>query len=130
MLISHKDLSLQCFHSGDIGMDIIVQEYSGLRKNYNLISKPYNIWRGMSERVHYQKNTTLLLDNSKHTWSSEDRQDISLLFHWALLLYNLSLGVSLEGNLENHFHFALLIEAMEICYLFCSGRVIGDHNFI
>lgn len=43
MPISHKDLSLQCFHGGKIGMDIIVQEYSGLRKNYNLISKPYNI---------------------------------------------------------------------------------------
>lgn len=80
MPISHKGLSLQHLHSGEIGMNIIVQEYSGLRKNYILISKPYSICRVWQKEFVIRKNTTLLLDNPKHTWSSEDGQGISLLF--------------------------------------------------
>ena len=39
--------------SGEIGMDLIVQECSGLRKNYNLTSKSYGVWRHVAGRVCY-----------------------------------------------------------------------------
>lgn len=74
--ISHKGLSLQYLHSEEIGMDVIVQKYSGLR----IIMLSLN--RGAGRKTVTRKSTLLLIDNPKHTWSSEDGPGISLLFLW------------------------------------------------
>lgn len=124
MTISHKGLTLQYLHSEEIGMDVIVQEYSGLGIIILLLN------RGMAERFCYQE---------EHTLTHRQSQTHLEFRRWARHFFTVPKGllsypilVSLGGNLESSFHFALLIvEAKEICYLSCPGEgLIEGHDFI
>lgn len=116
MPISHEVLPLQCLLSGEGGLDTIVQGYSELRKNYNLISKPYTICRGVAERVCYQKENNLTHGQSQT--HLEVRRWARHVFTVPFGLLSSPMLVSLGGNLENPFCFSLFIvretEAREI----------------
>ena len=93
-------------------------------KNYNLISKPYSIWRGIVERVCQQQ---------EHYRTHRQPQTHLGFRHQARPFFTVPVGlvsyptlVSFGGNLESPFHVALLVtEARAACHLSCPGRGAG-----
>lgn len=124
VIISHKGLSLQYLHSEEIGMGVIVQEYSGLR----IIILSLN--RGVAERLCYQEEHTPTHRQSQT--HLEFRRRARHFFTVPMGLFSYPILVSFGGNLESPFHFALLVaEAKETCYLSCPGEgLIEGHDFI
>lgn len=116
-------------HNGEMGMMSSVERLEWISQ-YDLISKPYSVCRGLAGRVCYQKE-----QNLPHSPSQTHLE----LERWArhfctvpIELYSYPITVSLGGNQQSRFHFVHLScgWSQGDLFPFLTWRAEEHHHFI